>query len=50
MTRGLGTHETTRPALLSLFLFLPEYLRPLIRLGESDVEAHLREIAAFLTD
>src|SRR5438552_1131310 len=50
LTRGLGTHATSRPALLSLFLFLPEYLRPLIRLGESDVEAHLREIAAFLTD
>ena len=50
LTRGLGTHETSRPALLSLLMFLPEYLQPLIRIGESDVEARLDEIAAFVTD
>lgn len=50
LTRGLGTHETARPDLLSLLMFLPEYLQPLIRLGESDVEARLDEITAFLTD
>jgi len=49
LTRGLGAHETSRPALLSLFMFLPEYLRPLIRIGEADVEVRLREIAAFLS-
>jgi NTE family protein len=48
--RGLGAHETSRPALLSLLMFMPEYLRPLIRIGESDVEARLDEIAAFLAD
>lgn len=48
--RGLGAHETSRPALLSLLMFMPEYLQPLIQIGESDVEARLDEIAAFLTD
>jgi len=48
--RGLGAHETSRPALLSLVMFMPEYLQPLIRIGESDVEARLDEVAAFLTD
>jgi NTE family protein len=38
LTRGLGGHETSRPALLSLLMFLPEYLQPLIRIGEADVE------------
>jgi NTE family protein len=48
--RGLGAHETSRPALLSLLMFVPEYLQPLMQIGESDVEARLDEIAAFLTD
>jgi NTE family protein len=48
LTRGLGTRESSRPALLSLLMFLPEYLQPLIRIGESDVEAHLDEIAKFV--
>ena len=48
--RGLGAHETSKPALLSLLMFMPEYLQPLIRIGESDVEARLDEIAAFVTD
>ncbi len=50
LTRGLGTHESSRPALLSLLMFLPEYLQPLIRIGESDVEARLDEITKFVTD
>jgi len=50
LTRGLGGHETSRPALLSLLMFLPEYLQPLIRIGEADVEARRDEIRAFLTD
>lgn len=50
LTRGLGTHETSRPTFLSLLMFMPEYLQPLIQIGESDAEAHLHEIAAFLTD
>ncbi len=48
--RGLGAHETSRPALLSLVMFMPEYLQPLMRIGESDVEARLDEVATFLTD
>ena len=46
--RGLGAHETSKPALLSLLLFMPAYLQPLIRLGESDVEARLDQIQTFL--
>ncbi len=48
--RGLGAHETSKPALLSLLMFVPEYLQPLIQIGESDIKARLDEIAAFLTD
>ena len=33
-----------------LLMLVPEYLRPLIRIGEFDAEARLDEIAAFLTD
>jgi hypothetical protein len=29
---------------------LPEYLRPLMRIGELDVEARLDEITKFVTD
>jgi NTE family protein len=50
LTRGLGTRESSRPALLSLLMFLPEYLQPLMRIGESDVEARLDEITKFVTD
>lgn len=50
LTRGLGPHETSSAGLLSLLMFMPEYLQPVIRIGESDVEARLDEIAAFLTD
>ena len=31
-------------------MFLPEYLQPLVRIGESDVEARLDEITKFVTD
>jgi NTE family protein len=48
LTRGLGTRETSRPAFLSLLMFVPEYLQRLIRIGEADVEPRLEEIAAFL--
>jgi NTE family protein len=47
--RGLGAHETSKPSLLSLLMFMPEYLQPLIRIGEADVEARRDEIAAFLS-
>jgi NTE family protein len=50
LTRGLGTHESSRPELLSLLMFVPEYLQVLMRIGESDVEARLDEITKFVTD
>jgi NTE family protein len=50
LTRGLGTRESSKPELLSLLMFLPEYLQPLMRIGESDVEARLDEITKFVTD
>jgi NTE family protein len=50
LTRGLGTRESSRPELLSLLMFLPEYLQTLMRIGESDVEARLDEITKFVTD
>jgi NTE family protein len=50
LTRGLGTRESSKPELLSLLMFLPEYLQPLVRIGESDVEARLDEITKFVTD
>ena len=50
LTRGLGTRESSKPELLSLLMFLPEYLQPLVRIGESDVEARLAEITKFVTD
>jgi NTE family protein len=50
LTRGLGTRESSRPELLSLLMFVPEYLQVLMRIGESDVEARLDEITKFVTD
>ena len=35
LTRGLGTRESSKPELLSLLMFLPEYLQPLVGIGES---------------
>jgi hypothetical protein len=29
---------------------MPQYLKPLIRIGESDIEARLDAIAAFVSD
>jgi NTE family protein len=48
MTRGLGTRETTSPDFLSLLLFQSDYIRRLIELGESDVDAQADDIEAFL--
>lgn len=44
LTRGWGTRETSSPDLLSLLMFEPNYLRRLIDIGESDVEARSDEI------
>lgn len=50
MTRGLGTHETLSPDLLSLLLFQSDYLKRLMEIGEADAEAHGAEIAALVND
>ncbi|MGE3578611.1 MAG: patatin-like phospholipase family protein [Vicinamibacterales bacterium] len=45
---GLGSRDTTSPDLLSLLMFVPEYLRALIEIGEADVEARADEIATLV--
>lgn len=44
LTRSLGTKETTNADFMSLFMFVPEYLRRLIEIGERDAEAKIEEI------
>src|SRR5581483_12046353 len=41
LTRGLGTRETSEADFLSLLMFVPEYLRRLIALGERDGDARI---------
>ncbi len=48
LTRGLGTHQTNSPDLLSMILFQPEYLHELLDLGEADAEARMEEVTGFL--
>jgi NTE family protein len=48
LTRGLGTRETSSPDVLSLLMFQDDYLARLIALGESDAEAQIADISAFL--
>ena len=45
VTRTLGTRETPEGDFMSLFMFVPEYLRKLIELGEADAEARIDDIA-----
>ena len=49
LSRGLGTRRTTSPDILSLLMFQVDYLRALVELGESDVEANKDRIDAFLS-
>jgi NTE family protein len=44
VTRRLGTKETSEADFMSLFMFVPEFLRRLIELGEADAEARIEEI------
>lgn len=44
MTRGLGTHKTGSPDMLSMIMFQEDYLRRLMELGENDAEARADEI------
>ena len=48
LMRGLGTQDTSRPDLLSLLMFEPEYLRRLIEVGEQDAQTRIDEIRALL--
>ena len=43
LVRGLGTHQTRSPDVLSFLLFDPAYIRALIQMGEEDAEARLVE-------
>ena len=45
LTRSLGTRETSSADFMSLFLFVPDYLRRLMEIGEADAEARIEEIA-----
>jgi NTE family protein len=45
LTRSLGTRETSNADFMSLFLFVPGYLKRLIEIGEADAEATIAEIA-----
>lgn len=48
LVRALGAKETESPDFVSLLMFQPEYTRRIIEIGESDVEARLDQISAFL--
>ena len=48
LVRALGAKETDSPDFVSLLMFQPRYTRRIIELGETDVEARLPEIQAFL--
>jgi NTE family protein len=44
LTRSLGTRETSNADFMSLFMFVPEYLKRLIEIGEADAEAKIAAI------
>jgi NTE family protein len=44
LTRGLGTRETSDADFMSLFLFVPDYMKRLMEIGEADAEARIEEI------
>ena len=48
LVRALGVKETESPDFISMLMFEPSYTRRLIDLGESDVNARLGELRAFL--
>ena len=49
LTRSLGTRETANADFMSLFMFVPGYLRRLIEIGEADAEARVAEIIRVAT-
>jgi NTE family protein len=44
LTRSLGTQETSNAAFLSLLMFVPEYLRKLIEMGEADARSRMDDL------
>ena len=48
LVRALGAKETESPDFVSLLMFEPAYTKRIIEIGESDVDARLPEIRAFL--
>jgi NTE family protein len=48
LTRSLGTKETANADFLSLLMFIPEYVRKLIEIGEADAEARVQQISRVL--
>jgi NTE family protein len=50
LVRALGAKETESPDFVSLLLFEPSYTRHIIEIGESDVDARIDDIRAFLGD
>jgi NTE family protein len=48
LVRALGAKETESPDFVSLLMFEPSYTKRIIEIGESDVDARLPEIRAFL--
>ncbi len=49
LIRGLGTHQTESPDVLSFLLFEPRYLTHLVEMGERDADARMGEIETLLT-
>jgi NTE family protein len=50
LSRSLGARETDSPDFLSMLMFVPEYTRRLIAIGEADVEARLPDLRQFFGD
>lgn len=50
LTRNLGTRETSSADFISLFMFVPEYMRRLIEIGEADAEARIADIERVVGD
>lgn len=48
LSRGLGTRESASPDLLSMLLFIPEYMNRLMEVGEADAERHAEELTRLL--
>jgi NTE family protein len=48
LTRSLGTKETANADFLSLLMFIPEYVKKLIEIGEADAEARAPHLSRVL--